>query len=209
MNVLCGISGHGGKYACAFCEGESDLSCGKMRTLGTLKARYKEFVEGGSDKKKMMDAKNVINPPIIEGDDCDLVLDKIPPPELHLMMGAANKIWDLLSSLWGEGADKWARSKGITKHGYNGGGLDGVNSDLLLKLADQLVTICPLELQPMVVALQKLQLLVAGCFSHTVVDDIKEKFSNFIESLKSLLDFQDFSGTLFFKKKSSCNFVSN
>ena len=169
-----------------------------MRTIGSLKARYKEFVEGGSNRKKMMDVKNVINPPIIEGDDWDLIIDKIPPPELHLMMGAANKIWDLLSSLWGKGADEWARSKGISKHGYNGGGLDGVNSNLLLELADQLVTICSLELQPMVVALQKLQLVVAGCFSHAVVDDIREKFSNFIESLKSLLDFQDFSGRLFF-----------
>ena len=101
VNVICGISGHGGKYACAYCEGESNLTCGKMRTIGSLKYRYKEFVDRGCDKKKMMDVKNVINPPLLEGSESDQILEKLPPPELHLMMGAANKIWDLLSSLWG------------------------------------------------------------------------------------------------------------
>ena len=156
VNVLCGISSHGGKFACPYCEGMSDLTCGEMRTLGSLKSRFQEFVQNGSNKKKMMDVKNVINPPLMEGDDNDLILYKIPPPELHLMMGGANKIWDLMSKMWGQEADKWATSKGISRHGYNGGGLDGVNLNKLRKYSDELASKCPLVLLPMAVALQKL-----------------------------------------------------
>ena len=72
--------------------------------------------------------------------------------------------------------------------------MDGVNSDLLLKNADELATICHLDLMPMVVALQKLHLVVTGCFSHVVAGDVKRRFSDFTESLRSLQVFEDFTG---------------
>ena len=144
-----------------------------------------------------MDVKNVINPSLFEGEDSDLILDKIPPPQLHVMMGGANKIWDVLSSLWGEEAEVWARTKGITKHGYNGGGLDGVNSSLLLHRADELASVCPFKLIPMVVALQKLHRLVNGCFSHDLAEDIDIRFSDFTVALKSLEDYAETAGIIY------------
>ena len=52
VNLMCGISGHGGKYACSYCEGESDLTCGKMRTIGSLNGRYRKFLDIGSKTRR-------------------------------------------------------------------------------------------------------------------------------------------------------------
>ena len=127
INVLTGISSYSGKYSCAWCEGESTLSSGDLRTFGSIKQHYQNFVNAGSNMKKMMAFKNVIHSCLLDYDDKELVLDVVPPPELHLLMGVVNKIVDLLIKVW-PGVLDWCRSKGITRHGYQGGGLDGNNS---------------------------------------------------------------------------------
>ena len=41
-----------------------------------------------------MDLKSNHNLPLISNNDKDLIIDLIPPPELHLMLGVVNKIVD-------------------------------------------------------------------------------------------------------------------
>ena len=35
-NMLLGLSAHGAKFGCLFCEGEKKLECGELRTFGSL-----------------------------------------------------------------------------------------------------------------------------------------------------------------------------
>ena len=72
----------------------------------------------------------------MDEDDDVLVLDRIPPPELHLLMGVVNHIIALMIKIWTDRILNWLRSKGIHRHGYNGGGLDGNNSKKLLACLD-------------------------------------------------------------------------
>ena len=68
---------------------------------------------------------NVVNPPLINGEEDQVVGDVVPPPELHLLMGATNYKLELIrkylstkkleDKLW-----EWCNSKGVTRRGYNG-----------------------------------------------------------------------------------------
>ena len=127
VNVYSGISGHGGKFACYVCEGESTLQPGTPRTFENLARRYEDYVAGGSNPKNMQLYKNVIHPCLVKGDPEQELGDVLPLPELHLLMGGGNwgyqlilKVWPPLL-LWGRG--KW------TVTGRHGGTLDGANTN--------------------------------------------------------------------------------
>ena len=45
LNVILGLSSHGGKYACVYCEAEvKDLTSGRLHTFGRLAECYNGFV---------------------------------------------------------------------------------------------------------------------------------------------------------------------
>ena len=70
--------------------------------------------------------KNVIHPCLIKACPEELVGEKLPLPELHLLMGVVNQGAKVLQEVWPQlalfGRGKW------TIHGRHGGGLDGGNS---------------------------------------------------------------------------------
>ena len=73
---------------------------------------------------------------MVAGEDDEVVLERVPPPELHLLMGVVNHILTLMMSIFGNCLLEWLKSQSITLHGRQGGGkLDGNNSrKFLLKL---------------------------------------------------------------------------
>ena len=44
-----------------------------------------KYVEGGSVLKKAQHFQNVVNEPLVAGDDDKLILEILAPPELHLL----------------------------------------------------------------------------------------------------------------------------
>ena len=82
LNILLGISGHGGLHSCLYCDGLMSTP-GTLRTFGSLKKDYQNFMEAGGDESKMKNFNNVIKPSIIEEQDDVFVIDTIPIPELH------------------------------------------------------------------------------------------------------------------------------
>lgn len=77
---------------------------------------------------------NCVQEPILRGDDFIQILDLIPPPELHLMLGTVNKIFDELNKLWGENrAYKFAEEQNIIRVKYFGGSMEGNQCKMLLK----------------------------------------------------------------------------
>ena len=96
LNVLLGLSGHGGKFACYLCEGEIGLEAGTLRTFSSLIQNSQAYAAAGSKPTTMKKYKNCINPPLLDVDEDQLVLSVVPPPELHLLMGATNKKLELV-----------------------------------------------------------------------------------------------------------------
>ena len=95
-NVLLGLSGYGGKYSCIYCEVPKGIEGGKIRTYGRILECGERYRQSGSNPKRMQDFANVIKIPLIKMEYDQEVLDILPPPELHLLMGGTNKKLELL-----------------------------------------------------------------------------------------------------------------
>ena len=95
LNIVLGLSGHGGKYPCLFCDGDK-TNLGELRTFNMLKNTYKNFAKSGFKKSSMQLYKNVIHPCLLVEPGEMYVLDVIPPPELHLLMKIITEISNVL-----------------------------------------------------------------------------------------------------------------
>ena len=79
---------HSSTYPCTWCESKAGFeNPGQLRTLGRIRELSKAYKEAGSPKTKASAYKNAINEPLFDGDDDTTILEIIPPPELHLMLG--------------------------------------------------------------------------------------------------------------------------
>ena len=122
LNVLLGLCGHGGKFVCCYCEAPKGLIAGRVRTFGRMIECYQDYVKAGSPPKEMMKYYNVVNLPLIRMSMDQEVIDTVPPPELHCMMGVVNHLLELMRKflctqkkegmLW-----EWCNGKGITRRG--------------------------------------------------------------------------------------------
>ena len=76
----------------------------------------------------------MINESLLKGDSDTTILSVIPFCELYLLMGLVNWAVEFIYKVVPK-ADLLVKmeQKGIIVHGYHGGGLDGVNSNLFLK----------------------------------------------------------------------------
>ena len=189
INCVLGISSHSGKFACPYCEGEMTLQPGVLRTFGGLDRRLADFEAGGSKMKRMQDHKNVIHKCLLVGAPGSFILFTIPLPELHLLMGEVN---------WGVEAlykvvdvnelQRRMRVKGISIHGYHGGGLDGGNSNLFLKHLAFLSEGTPPEAAPIFEMLSKFKKVVKGCFSLDLAATYQADIDQFNASVHNLLN---------------------
>lgn len=130
LNIIVGLSAHGGKYSCLYCEGDKS-SPGELRTFYSIRKHFESFVQSGSKRLTMKQHKNVVHPCLLEEDGDKYIIDVIPPPELHLLMQTVTKVADFMCME--TGIADWMKERGITWHGYNGGGLDGKNANRVLK----------------------------------------------------------------------------
>ena len=58
LNAIVGISSHGGKYACTFCDGTNVLDSGILCTFSHLKEKYKAYQAAGANPAKMSHYSN-------------------------------------------------------------------------------------------------------------------------------------------------------
>ena len=96
LNVILGLCGHGGKFACCYCEAAKGLEPGNPRTFARLIDCYKRYVEAGSNPKMMMNFFNVVNAPLLRMDQDIELLDAVPPPELHCLMAVVNHLLEVI-----------------------------------------------------------------------------------------------------------------
>ena len=127
-----------------------------MRTFQSLTSWYQKFIEDGELNKDMKSYKNVVRPCLIEESGETLVIDIVPPPELHLFEHIVTQITDVLMAE--ESIKKFLIGKTVTRHGYNGGGFDGPNCRKVLSCLDELITIAPLLMIPCIETLRKFKI---------------------------------------------------
>jgi hypothetical protein len=181
-NILVGIQSHSSKHPCTWCEGSLPWSSpGRPRTLGRIKELVQAFRNAGGQLPKAATFMNCVNDPIIEGDNSWSILEFIPPPELHLMLGVVNRIFDELDKIWGENrAFKFAAEQNITRVGYRGGSMEGNQCKMLLNKLSLLEEVLPPQLLKFVNALKAFNLVRNACFG----EQLSPNFMTLVQEFK-------------------------
>ena len=112
---------------CGYCEAKKPwFQRGELRTLGRLRELSSNFLQSGAPISAAKNFCNAIHPPLFKGDDALLILDLLPIPELHIMLGIVNRIFDDLNKKWGDdqGYD-WASKNNIPRVSQQGGSMNG------------------------------------------------------------------------------------
>ena len=138
-NIICGLQSHSSAHPCTWCDIESKNlhHSGELRTFGSIRSDFEGFQAAGAQTKKARDFQNVVHQPIIRLSDDTLVLDFIPPMELHLLIGVVNHLFKNLCQVW-QNADEWPKMINIQQQPFHGGQFAGNECRKLLRNVDSL-----------------------------------------------------------------------
>nr|XP_047139057.1 uncharacterized protein LOC124814977 [Hydra vulgaris] len=139
-------------------------NCTELRTHGSIKFSRKLYKLSGSKKIRAKECFNCIDEVLLIGDDNDLVVNHLSPPELHLMNGATNHIFKTINKL----ADlvllkKIENDLNISKSIRNGS-YNGNSCQKILKNWVNYYNLFPVLLKPMAEAFRLLDNHVHLCF---------------------------------------------
>ena len=101
LNLLLGISNHGGTHACLYCTGtlKNATEAGQTRTFATILQQHQAYLDAVKEdhKTKQSQFHNCVRSclyPITNPEAT--ILSAIPPPQLHIFIGAVNKLFNTL-----------------------------------------------------------------------------------------------------------------
>ena len=186
-NIMIGLMSHSCLHPCTWCNVEKDkLDCeGELRTLGNIRECYWSFTESERKTTKAKEYGNCIHaPPFKYGDDT-LVLDLIPPPELHLMLGTVNLLYSNLEKVWPD-VIQWPSSLYIEKEAIHGGSFAGNGCRKLLRNIDQLERCIPDEHLLFVDAFKAFNEVVVSCFGKSLHTNYKSRIERFRRTFQKL-----------------------
>lgn len=173
-----------------------DPMCFRERTFGDLKSDHQRHLDLGEKNGKL--SNSTVNPSILEEEDSVRVIDKVPLPELHLLLGVVNHLfWDkggLIELLGRDKAMSWAIKFNVVSVGYHGEVFEGPACRKLLKNADFLLSPeylegihDPISLIPLATTLQSLNKLVEACFGTEMIkDNVSMLLENFTRNYMAL-----------------------
>lgn len=165
-NILVGIMAHSSCFPCCYCDSnKKDLQrCGNLRTIGNCKTNYNAWAVKKS-KTLARNFKCCIHPPILSGHDNTKILDILPPPELHLLLGVVNTTVHHMQKEFESDTLKWIKLCNVEREVTRGGtGFKGNSCKILLKKVDLLQSICELGCLKYVEVLRNFNKVVDDCF---------------------------------------------
>ena len=161
---------------------------GNLRTLGSLKASLRPFRNFESVLAKSKMTGNVIHEQIISGSDGTLILDIIPPPELHLVLGV-NHLFKTPQSIWSD-AEMWPSFLNIKQSPHHRGQFEGNKCRKLLKNVDLLQQLAKsrsaFQVFGIIDLLRKFDSVLKICFGSVLEADYYEKIDQFKASYLAL-----------------------
>lgn len=182
-NILLGLMNHSSCHPCAWCDTDKDNlhKVGNQRTIASLMNMFWDFFESKKDKKDAKTFGNVIHPPII----CDDIEDEtpviclIPPPELHLLMGPVNKLYNEMEEKWPQ-SELWLKAVNVKKEEYHGGQFNGNDSRKLAKSVEALEALNPPTcVDNYINAFKSFNAVVEACFGKDLHPDFQRRITTF------------------------------
>lgn len=115
---------------------------GSPRSYDSILRDYKEWIAESGDRKDAANFNNCISEPILHPDCNTPIVELIPPPELHLLLGITTHIFDELKKELPEVAENWLKQANIEKF-HGGSSFNGNGARRLLKCCDILENLSP------------------------------------------------------------------
>ena len=187
LNIILGLMSHSSLHPCCWCESDKYHlhEKGPQRTIGSLNKMYRQFRDSFLTQDKAKYFGNVVHPSLIRGEDETPVIHAIPPPELHLMLGPVNHLYDELNKVWPE-SEEWLRSCNVKKADYHGGKFEGNECRKLLDNVHKLTELCPADFSPYVDAFEKLNDVVHSCYGNDLLPDYDLNINDFKDAFLQL-----------------------
>ena len=184
-NLICGIGTHASTFPCTWCTAEKNKLHlkGTIRTISEIKNNYEKYSAAGSNPKNAKNFESCINMPVFHEISDRKILDLLPPPELHLMLGAVNSIINHICNdeQCKTDADQWIKECFVErKVTYHGCSLEGNACKKLLNSIDTLRSKNNIFVMKYVQLLKDLKDVIHDCFGN----DLKPKFARSIEKFK-------------------------
>ncbi len=125
--------------------------------------------------------------PLFSREDEEKILSLIPPPELHLMLGVMNKIFEAVNKAWGNNkAHQWAQRNGIAKAEYYGGCLEGSQCRQVLFKAPLLCKELPWHLKQFALMLNSFNDVRDSCFGQILKPNCGDCIDRFKQNYQDL-----------------------
>ena len=194
INLILGLMSSSAACGCCYCQaqrGTEEWTNGgaRLRSITSLSDNNLKFQASGRDKSKAkVISANVVEKSLIFDEDDEpsmLVLEKCPPPALHLKL-SLNHILVELSRVWPPLLN-WLRSKHIVLEPYHGGHtLEGNECNKVLDSLESLAEVLPPQFSTFLVTLQSFRDVVISCFGFLLDPYFKSVLAKFRDSLKGL-----------------------
>ena len=182
-NILLGLMNHSSMHPCCWCDIDKNNldKKGNPRTYSSLLKKFFNYFDAIVDQDKAKQFGNVIHPPILNVDleDEDTpVIHRVPPPELHLLLGPTQHMIDELSKVW-PGVNGWLATLNVKRTDYFGGAFEGNDIRKIVKCAASLAERCPEEFIKYVHALVSFNEVVKSCYGETLHKNYEKDIQNF------------------------------
>jgi len=195
-NIIAGIQAHGSTHPCLWCVCprqefvKESASRHFVRSLGSVRELSHQFQQekSNSDKVQAKDFKNCVHQPLVFGDDKDLFIHHIPPPELHLLLRITNKILKEMEAVSQEVANCFYQKLGIVKRKIHGGEFNGNMCKKILQnlsILDELVR-DNVRLVNFVECLKSLNEVRIACFGSVLRGGFADRIKYFQKSYLKL-----------------------
>lgn len=176
--ILLGLQSNSSTHPCPWCEAKNiNLNqSGDLRSISSITAHYNNWAaQTGSDKSKAKYFANCVNVPLITGDYDEPILNFIPPPELHLLMGTVQHLFDNLKREHTEIAEQWIKDAGVQVDHYQR--FNGNNARKLLKKSYLLENLSPGN--KFISVFENFNKVVESCFGQVLHQNYKELIHEF------------------------------
>ena len=192
INILLGLMSHSSTHPCSWCNVTKDNlhNRGESRTVGNMMDLFWSYFEARAEKKDASTYGNVIHPNMFSGNQNDStpLIVLIPPPELHLLLGPVNKMYDEMLEIWPQG-EEWSNRLYIKREEYHGGHFNGNDSRKLLKNISVLKEIAPptnKKVLDYIAAFEAFNDVVASCYTKKLLPNYTVKIEAFRIAYKKL-----------------------
>jgi hypothetical protein len=190
-NILCGLQSHSSAYPCMFCECPKKEFSNikkininwKLRTIGEIKKQAQDYENKRrvyNPKASAKDFKSCVHSPMIQGEDKQMLIEIIPPPQLHLMLRVTNKMFHQLQSSFPKVAELWLQKIGLVQPQLHGGEFTGNMCRRLLNHAPTLHTIGKKsEIIKFATAFAAFNSVISDCFGQVLHAGFEESIKKF------------------------------